>query len=334
MDAMCSKARLTYNDTKSHVLDEHSRFSFTDNASGEADSISITLNNKDRRWLNRYYPKSGDYIKAWIDAFNWEADNDTQRMFCGRFMMDEISFSGYPQQAEIKGISVPIRTNFNVTQKNKTWKKSSTKSILSDLAKNGGLTLVYDADNHSISEISQSGQSDLSFAFNLCSQYDLSLKLYNNKMIVYDQSRYEKKQASFKLTQDNLRGDVSYNFTSQITQIYDSVKIQYTKDKKTLTYSYTIPGEKSNRTMFITSKADSYKEAEIKAKAKLRENRRSSKKLTLRNLVGSPEYLAAQNFELEGFGKIDGKYFIEKVTHDKSETGWTCSITAHPVVTF
>lgn len=330
MDAMYSFIEIKYNDDDTKRLtDLNEGFSYTDNASGEADSISLFLNNQSSQFLKNFYPDDNDYIKAWINARNWKADNKNSRLFCGKFLIDAITLSGFPQKAEIKGISVPIKTNFNVTQKNKTWKKTNTKSILSDLAKSGGLKLIYDADNHSINEISQNGQTDLSFAFSLCSEYGLSLKLYNNKLIAYDQTRYEKKNYVFTINKSDLCGD--YSFSSQITQIYDSVKIQYTKGKETLTYSFTISKSKGNRTMFITSKADSLKEAEVKAKAKLRENLRKSKKLTL-TLTGDTRYLAAQNFKLDGFGKIDGIYFIDQATHDKSNGKWTCTIVAHPVV--
>lgn len=156
------------------------------------------------------------------------------------------------------------------------------------------------------------------------------MKLYNSKMVVYDQTEYEKKKASYTIREEDLCGN--YDFHAQITTVYDSVKIQYTKDKKTLTYSYTIPGKKGNRTLFMNSKADSHKEAEVKAKAKLRENLRKSRSLVL-NLTGMARYKAAQNFKLEGFGKLDGVYFIDTVAHDKSNAAWKSTVTAHPVVT-
>lgn len=331
IDAMYSWVTLKYNGSDDDILtDQHKAFSFTDNASGEADTITVTLRNNNGKWMDGHYPKSGDYIKAWIKANNWQYDNVSEKLYCGMFLLDTMELSGFPQETQIQGISVPIKTSFNVTQRNKTWKKTNTKSVLSDLAKNGGITLVYDAAVHSIDEIRQSGQTDLSFAFSICGEYGLSMKLYNSKMVVYDQTEYEKKKASYTIKKENLCGE--YRFKSQITTVYDAVKIQYTKNKKTLTYSYAIPGKKGNRTLFINSKADSYKEAEVKAKAKLRENIRKSKSLTL-NLTGMTRYKAAQNFKLEGFGKLDGVYFIDKVVHDKSYAAWKSTITAHPVVT-
>ena len=330
-DAMHSKVVLKYNgNDEDSLTDRHSSFSFTDNASGEADSVTISFQNIAGEWMKGYYPKSGDYLKAWIKAEHWQYDNVSEKLYCGKFLIDTIEISGFPQTTQVQGISVPIKTGFNVTQRNRTWKKTNTKSILSDLAKNGGIKIVYDAKIHDIDEIRQSGKTDLTFAFGICADYGLSIKLYNDKMIVYDQTEYEKKKAAYTIRKDNLCG--GYKFKVQITKVYDSVKIQYTKNKQTFTYSYTVPGKKGNRTLFINSKVDSYKEAETKAKAKLRENLRKNKSLTL-NLTGMARYRAAENFRLEGFGKLDGVYFIDAVVHNKSHTAWKSTITAHPVVT-
>lgn len=84
--------------------------------------------------------------------------------------------------------------------------------------------------------------------------------------------------------------------------------------------------------MFISSKAETYSDAEIKAKAALRKNIRESTAITL-NMVGSAKYVAADCFNLAGFGKVDGKYFIDSVTHTKSGGKYTISIEAHLTVT-
>lgn len=333
MDVMSSSIILRYNGKEAtSITKESNSFSFTDNASGEADTGTISVMNLSGKWMKGFYPQISDYFKAWIKTENWFQGKTASKLYCGKFQVDSLTLSGWPQKAQLKGISIPIGTNFNVTQKNKTWKKTNTKKILADLAKNGGIALVYDAEIYDVDEISQSGQTDLAFAFSVCSEYGMSLKLYNDKMIVYDQTAYEKKAASYTIKKTDLGGEGAYTFTSQITTLYDSVKIQYTKGDKTLTYSYTIPGKSGKRTMFITTKADSYKDAELKAKSKLRKNLRESRLITLK-LPGNTKYKAAENFELAGFGRLDGKYFVDKVQHDKAHSKYTCTMTAHPVVT-
>jgi hypothetical protein len=331
MTSMYSEIALKYNGThvSGKTLEDCAGFEFSDNASGSADSIALTMNNRTGKWFRNYYPLEGDYIKAWIKVSNWQQGKENGKLYCGKFAIDELSFSGEPDIVQIKAISMPISSGFNITERNRTWKKTSTKQILSDIATSAGVKLVYDADSHSVDEISQSGTTDMEFAFDLCQDYDLAMKLYDAKMVIYDQTRYEKKKSMYTLKKSQL-GD--YSISAQIRTVYDKVKIQYTKDGKTVSYEFTVPGTKGKRQMFLTESADSIKDAELKAKAALRENRREARTISL-TLMGNIKYKAAENFTLEGFGKLDGKYFIDSVNHRKSNGKYTCSMEAHGVVT-
>lgn len=332
--AMRSKVILHYNHVAvpESLTDDLEAFTFEDNASGSADSLALTLSNCSGKWFRKFHPKENDYMKVWVAVENWEQGKENAKLYCGKFAVDELVFSGFPEQVQIKGISIPIKGKFNVTERNRTWNKTTTKQILSDIAEDAGIKLVYDAEVYNIDETSQSGSTDMEFAFGVCSDYDIALKLYDDKMIAYDKTAYEKKKAAYTIEKSQLGGSGSYSIKEQIRTVYDSVKIQYAKDGKNVAYEYTIPGKKGARRMFLSEKADSIKDAELKAKARLRENLRESKSLNL-SLIGNVRYRAAENFMLEGFGKLDGKYFIDYVCHGKSNGKYTCRITAHPVVT-
>ena len=332
--AMRSKMILHYNNTEvpESVTDDCEAFTFEDHASGNADSIALTLSNRSGKWFRKFHPKENDFIKAWISVENWQQGKANAKLFCGRFAIDELAFSGFPERVQVKGISIPINGKFNVTERNRTWKKTTTKQILSDIAADAGIKLVYDAGVHSIDETAQSGSTDMEFAFSLCSDYDIALKFFNDRMIAYDKTDYEKKKAVYTIRKSQLGGSSSYSIREQIRTVYDSVKMQYTNDGKTVTYEYKRPGKKGSRRMFLSEKADSIKDAELKAKAGLRENLRESKSLNL-TLIGNIRYRSAENFMLEGFGKLDGKYFIDYVCHSRANGKYTSKITAHPVVT-
>lgn len=330
-----SRILVKYNrtDISDTVTDLLESFDWTDVAGGEADTVSLVLNDKDKMWIKKgFIPVAKDYIKLWIKVNDWMYGGDNRKSFCGKFQVDCFTASGFPDIFTLEGICLPINKSFNVTQRNKTYKKTSVKRILSDIAKRAGMKLVYDAPNHSIDEISQSGQTDMTFAFSVCDDYGLSLKVYNNKLVAYDQTRYEKKKIRYTIKRSDLIGIRDYSIQRNITTMYDGVKMQYSsKDKKTVTYSYKIPGKKGRRYLFISGSADSHADAEKKSKAQLLKNLRSVQTLTL-TLMGDPKYKACQTFKLEGFGKLNGKYFIDKVVHSKNGA-YTSTITAHKVVT-
>lgn len=335
MNAMKSKIIIEYNGVEATdiIADDCSSFTWKDNASGTSDTVSLNLSNLDQKWMNGFYPSENDKFKAWIQLQDWAADYKEGRIFCGSFAIDSLKYSGFPETLQLSGISAPINNNFNVRQNNRTWSKTDLQTILQDIASGAALSLVFDADNINIDSANQTGKTDLAFAYSLCNEYGLSLKLYNNKMVVYDRTAYERKEAQYTISREQLGGSGAYSITKQVTTVYDSVKIQYTGGSDdTLTYEYTIPGRTGTRQMYLTSKAESYSDAEKKAKAALRENLRSSRQITLK-MLGSAKYMAADCFNLSGFGKLDGKYMIDSVTHQKSGGKYTVSITAHPTVT-
>ena len=336
METMRSKLIIEYNgvDATDVIADDCDSFTWKDNASGMSDGLSLTLSNIDQRWMNGFYPSDKDSFKAWIQCQEWPADYRQGKIYCGCFMVDSLKYGGFPETLQLEGISVPINSDFNVKQKSRAWSKTTLLTMLGDIAKNAGIGLIADAGDVSIESANQTGKTDLAFAMSICSEYGLALKLYNNKMVVYDQAAYERREAKYDIKPTQLGEGGAYSIIHQVTNLYDSVKIQYTDGKKgsTLTYEYTIPGKAGNRQMIVTAKAESYADAEKKAKAALRENVRGSRKVTLK-LMGSAKYMASDCFNLSGFGKLDGKYFIDSVTHQKSGGKYTVSITAHLAVT-
>ncbi len=334
MQTRSSTIVLKYNDKNATevITQDMSGFSWTDVASGEADTISLTLSNKNIKWLKGFFPEDGDFVKMWIKVKHWRYQKDNRTKFCGKFQIDDFGATGFANTCSLNGISIPIRTGFNKTPRNKTYKKTSVKQIMKDIVDRADIKLVYDADNYSIKEMSQS-TTDMSFAFSLCKEYGLGMKVYNDKLVIYDLTRYEKKKPSYTIDISDLGGDSSYDYKRSFSNIYDGVKLQYSnKDEKNITYKYMIPGKKKgDRILFISGSADSHADAERKAKAQLLENLRKVDILTLK-VMGDPKYKSCQVFKLTGFGKINGEYFIDKVTHDKS-SGYHTTILCHRTVT-
>ncbi len=332
MDTMRSSVIVEYNGVEASDVftSDCNSFTWCDNANGKSDTATFDLRNPDLKWLKGFYPEETDTFKAWIKTEEWAANEKAGKLYCGKFAVDEIVFRGFPERLQLSGISVPIKNNFNVRQKNRSWSKTTVKTILSDIANEAEIKLMYEADDINVDSVNQSGKTDLSFAYSICSDYDLAIKIYNDKMIVYDQTVYEKADAKYTIHRKDIE---LYGIARQNTEIYDGVKIQYTNSKgNSLSYEFTVPGTAGKRQMFISTQADSLADAEKKAKAALRKNRRECKVITI-TLLGGTKYLAAECFELSDFGMLDGKYFIDSVTHQRTDGKYTTSIKAHGTVT-
>lgn len=308
-------------------------FTYVDTASEEADTLSVTTNNQSKKWLEGFFPEDGDYVDAQILVENWDREGDNRSLFCGKFEVDGFSASAFPETASISGITMPIRSDFNVTAKNRTFHKATVKTILSDICAEAGIELVYESEDHTVEEIEQSRQTDMNFALSICKKHNLAMKLYNSKLVVYDQTEYEKKEAAYAVDRSEMQ---KYSFQQGKSRLYDSVEIQYADpdSDETLTYSYTVPGGSGKRTLYINEQADSYRDAEIKAKSRLLESIRGAVELSFR-VRGDTRHIAARNINITGLGRADGKYFIDKVTHSKNAAGtYTCDIRAHLCVTY
>ena len=135
MKARQSSVIVKSNDTDitKTITDYIEGFSYVDNASGTADTVTLKLNNKSGKWSGSCIPVQGDSVKTIIKLTNWNKEGDNRSLNCGYFLIDDLGYSGPPQIATIGGIATPINTDFNVTKKSKAWKKTSVKGILSSI---------------------------------------------------------------------------------------------------------------------------------------------------------------------------------------------------------
>lgn len=298
---------------------------YTDNANGSADTISFTLNNQKNKWMHGYFPGSNDYLKVWIKTQSWYGKGN-DKLYCGKFVIDQISLTGGADSAskmELEGIATPVKASFSVTQKNKKWKKSTLETIATKIAKSAGLKVVYHADKISTDEMTQSG-TDMEFLFSTAKKYGVGMKIFAKKILLYDIRRYEKKKAKVTIKKSQVE---EYDFQNKIMARYNAVQLK----NDDIEYSFKIPNTKGNRKLFLTDAANSIKNAEKIAKAALRESRRENYKVTL-VITGSTKIYSTMNIKLEGFGKENGKYFVDKAEHS-IDGAYTTTIEAHKVVT-
>ena len=131
MLARRASVELLYNgeNITANISKDLESFSYTDNASGVADDIAITINDIDSKWINTWSPELGDKMQAKIITENWYFDGDKHVLDCGAYIVDEPEYSGKPDILNIKGISIPSNTNFKDVPKNRIWKKASIKKI-------------------------------------------------------------------------------------------------------------------------------------------------------------------------------------------------------------
>lgn len=302
-----------------------------DVASGSSDSIDITLQNIDMKWMNQWYPTKGDKISGTVTFQDWNKDGENLKLDCGTFILDEVKFSGGPLKVSLGGVAIPANESFKVRERTKTWKNVTIKNIANEIAKRYGLSLSYSGPTITIASIEQSDKTDSAFLYDLCKKYGLSMKVFNNKIVVYDQTQQEKKAASATITRDSFIDD-EWEYTDSIEGTYTGARISYKsgEDNEEISVYLGLKAENAagSRVLNITEVADDYDAAYYMAAAQV--NQSNEQATTISGKIWpNPKICAGICVTISGMGKANGKYFVDKSTVEVSDSRTTQSVELH-----
>lgn len=292
-------------------------FTYNDVASGESDSVDFTLNNRDLRFININMPKKGDAVIVYIRRTNWKRSADTRIFKCGKFVIDDISFSGPVNQGKVSAVSMPVKEEFKSTKRSKTYKNITIEQLAQGITKRAGIALHYSAQRIRMKEIQQNKEPDSEFLLSICSEYGLGIKIYNGKVVIYDEETYEQKKPVKTFTRTG--GEVidwEWNTTMQGT--YTGARVRYTDPSDNKEHKVTIG--KKGRLLAVDVSAFSKNDALLKAKAKLAAENKSRTTMTL-TVFPDKNLVATNTVQLRGFRKLSGKYYIDSISHTVSGTG-------------
>lgn len=299
-------------------------FSYTDVASGQSDSVSITLHDIDHEWMEEYMPEKGASLGAVVSLTNWNEEERVDKFDCGTFVLDDVGFSGRPLNCVLGGVSVPAMDDFKSLPRTKTWEKTTIAEIASEIAGRAGVSIVYDADTIRIAELEQNKQTDSAFLYSLCEKYGLAMKVYNHKIVIFDIVRYEEKGSVLTLQESDLK-QWSYNTTIEGT--YTGVNLSYTDPDSDETIDVTMGT--GGRMYYINTQASSRYDAELQAAAKVNAANRAITKMTV-TIRANIKIVASHCIEIEGVGKASGKYYVDTVKHSIG-SGYNMQLTLHRV---
>lgn len=296
-------------------------FSYNDAAGSNSDDISFSLQDINHYWLDNWTPSKGDKISASIITEN-------SSLPCGTFQVDDISFSGPPSILNIKAVSNDIKKSLSGEKKNRAWENVSLKQIAADIAAKNNLSLFFDSDEIiSFHRKEQNRLSDAEFLNSLCNDYGLNLKISDGKIIIYSLDDYCDKISVASLSRLD-KNIISWHFNSKSANTYKAAKVKYHSPTSGQTFIAEFNDdsvEGSNRTLEISSRAESQSDAVNIAKKKLSQinSKEISGSITI---IGDTRFLAGSNITLNDFGMFSGKYFLASVTHSVSQSGYTTEL--------
>lgn len=312
--------------------------SYTDNLSGEADDLQITLEDKAGLWQSTWIPEKGALLDVMLQQKYWQTLSELpQSLRLGLFEIDEITSSGYPSEVQIKAVSVPDNNTLRGTERSRSWEKAKLQVIANDIASAAGMSLFWDTEeNPVLDRAEQTEQSDLSFLYAICKDKGLALKISDKKIIVFDEAKYEAEKAKITIVKPGtvykkesgmkyLFVGTGYSLRTKIRDIYAACRVSYQQgsSKSNIEATYTVAGKKG-KTLQVNEQVESVAEALNLAKKRLREKNKDEVTGSL-NMLGNFVLLSGGTVNLLGFGAFDGKYLITRASHDIG-SGYTTNI--------
>lgn len=296
-------------------------WSYQDNLSGEIDSLEITLQDKENRWMHEWFPSKGSLISA---TRNYAADSgQVVADQLGKFEVDEITANGPASAVTIKALATSEKTSLRKEDKTKSWEKATIEMVAKDIAKRNGMKLVYKAnETEKEDRIEQESKTDLAFLYELCQKESFCLKITSNSIIILDEADLERAKAVGTINRFPKENDKikilnnGWSARSTLTNVYRKCIVKYkdTKAKSNIKGEFTPPKPpKTSRVLIVKEQAKTVAKANKLAKKKLREANKEANTMSMTVFSKSMLY-AGQTYNMQGFGHFSGKYIITSCT--------------------
>lgn len=291
---------------------------YTDPASGQADSLDIAVSGGGNKWITDWYPGEGKVVSATIVLSDWEQEGAQDiTLDCGKFILDEPKFSGWPVSGTLSAVSTPANKGFSKTERTKTWENVTLKEIGKNIADRAGITLAWDVSgsSFSISSVEQSKKADCEFFTELCNNYGLQVKVYSHKLVVYDREAYKKKAVVDTVDASEF---ASWDGGPSMSEVYTGGEYTYTNPQTSKKIVAKVGG--GDKILKKSGKADSAADAERKIKALVSNANHGHIKLNF-EMMGNAKWISTQCIQVNGLGVLSGKYYLDSVSNKVDGSG-------------
>ena len=204
-----------------------SSMTYTDNSKNAVDDLEMDIENLDYRWLNEWYPDENARLLVGIV----QTENGKPRFLdLGSFYVDEPTFNN--QRLSLKCLALPLDQTIREQVNSVAWEKITLSELLSKIATKHELDYELHCDNVFFDRLDQDRETDLGFLNRVLSETALSLKVTDDKLIVFnDDALIDNDNIDiFNIKDFRIR---SFTLKKKNQGIYDKVEVSYyDADKK------------------------------------------------------------------------------------------------------
>ena len=181
----------------------------------------------------------GTVLRVKIHTENWMNQGDYDELDCGAFEIDTCEYTLEDKTFSIKAVSTPISSSLRREKKTFSWRDVTLQKIGQDIADRAGFDFYYEVPEEiQLDEVEQWQQSDAEFLYELAKKYNVAVKVTNKKIVLFDESVYEQREAvdsydeSELVTPSNPSGRIiSMKFTQDTSDTVSAAFSSY-KDPK------------------------------------------------------------------------------------------------------
>lgn len=328
--------QLLYNgiDISTDIASHVESFSYTDHEGDKADDLQVNLDDTKGLWKGAWFPQKGAILKASIVS---DYSGSKRQLYCGTFAIDEITASGPSDIVTLKAVSSLTAKALKQEKKSRSWENISFSALVDEIAKEHGLAVYYAVDKPmDFTRVDQKEESDLGFLNRLARDSDLTLKISDEKIIIFEGKKFEDAPPVFCVA----RGKTEvgrYSFESKTHDVFRGCSVSYwdADHKEVKTHVYTPTGApKVGQILKVNQRVESIGDAMAKAKSMLRNKNKHEVKATF-DLMGDTALLAGLTGTVTGWGNFDGKYILEEVLHSQDRSqGYRTNVNLRKVLDY
>ena len=289
--------------------------SITDNKSGDADELSITLDDHDGKLA---MPKRGVKVQCWMGYI----DAGVHDM--GIYTVDSVEWGGTPDTITVKAKSADMKGSLKVAR-SQSYHDKKLGEIAQQVATRHSLELAMTDYLMAIEvgHIDQTDESDMHLLTRLCWQFGAVVNVKHGKLLIFQP--YENKTVSGQpltlTTLTRTKGD-SFRFSIEDRQSdVDNVQADYhdKKNAKKVTVDTDQGGQKPKK---LKGTFKDEKTAAAAANAEKKRIEGEQGKFSINCAFGYPAITTESPIELQGFKQeIDSlKWTVDKATHSYSKS--------------
>lgn len=205
----------------------------------------------------------------------------------------------------------------NKKQKSKIWRNVKLSEIISDIAKNYGISFkTYGIEDFTYESITQLNETDLQLLDRICLREGYSIKIDDDCLIVFSEYVIEHLENVTTLDYANDSFRKSYSFQDSNDCVH-SYTVSCYNDKQGLITATSIDtdnesvGTSKRKNEYVTS----LKEAQRFSKGYLR-NSNKNKIIGNLSMNFNPKISAGTLVDLTGFEERNGRYIVTEIMHD------------------